>query len=75
MIQTSIFDKLESQEKRILSALKSGAKLTQLDMLYRFGAGQAGTRIFNLRRDGHNIQTKMVTRNGKRVALYYMPKN
>ena len=74
-MQMTIFDHLESQEKRILTALQKGEQLTQLEMLYRFGAGQSGTRIFNLRRQGHNIASKMVTRNGKRVALYYMPKN
>jgi hypothetical protein len=62
-----------SQRKRILAALQKGEKLTQLDMLYRFGAGQSGTRIFELRQQGHNIETRMIRKGRKRFAEYYMP--
>ncbi len=64
-----------SQRKRILAALRKGEKLTQLDMLYRFGAGQSGTRIFELRKEGHHIETKMIRKGRKRFAEYYMPRN
>ena len=71
-MQTSLsFDVLDTQCKRILEALKRGERLTQLDILNRFGAMQAGTRIFELRQKGHPIQTRMVkTSTGKRVAEY-----
>ena len=72
-MQMTIFDAIESQEKRILAALQRGERLTQLDMLYRFGAGQAGTRIFNLRRQGHDIRIKWINKGRKRFVEYYIP--
>ncbi len=63
-----------SQRKRILAALQKGEKLTQLDMLYRFGAGQSGTRIFELRKQGHHIETTMIKKGRKRFAQYHLPK-
>ena len=62
-----------SQRVRILAALQKGEKLTQLDMLYRFGAGQSGTRIFELRQQGHNIETRYIRKGRKRFAEYYIP--
>lgn len=65
----------ESQEKRILEALRRGEKLTSLDLLFRFGAFQGPTRIFYLREQGHPIRTDIVRRNGKRVAQYSLEMN
>ena len=71
MQTTMEFDTLDTQCKRILAALKRGERLTQLDILNRFGAMQAGTRIFDLRKQGHPILTRMIrTNTGKRVAEY-----
>ena len=70
-MQTTLFDTTQSQAQQILAALKRGEKLTRLDMLYRFGAMQAQTRIFELRKDGHNIQSKFIkTRSGKHIVEY-----
>lgn len=64
---------LESQEKQILAALHAGEKLTRLDCLYRFGAIEAPTRIWELRDKGHPIDKTMIrTPSGKRVAQYYL---
>ncbi|MGH8759723.1 MAG: helix-turn-helix domain-containing protein [Burkholderiales bacterium] len=66
--------KSEAQRQRILAALTSGPK-TSYD-LRRLGAYQNPTRIFELRRAGHNITTsRVVVTDGdgfthSRVALY-----
>lgn len=75
MQQLELEQSNQSQRQRILAALQKGEKLTQLDMLYRFGAGQSGTRIFELRKEGHDIQTKMIKKGRKRFAEYSLPRS
>lgn len=58
------------QNKQILTSLKKGESLTPLDMLYRFGCFRASARIYDLKRQGHNIKTKLVEKSGRRVAEY-----
>lgn len=74
MEQIELFESTESQCKRILAALTKGDRLTQLDMLMRFGAGQSGTRIFELRRQGHNIESRWIRKGKKRFVEYFIPK-
>jgi hypothetical protein len=62
-----------SQEARILKYLEAGHTLTPLDALEKFGCFRLGARIFGLKRRGHFIETEIVERNGKRVAMYFMP--
>jgi len=64
---------MESQEKRILEALRAGDKLTPLDALDRFGCFRLGARIHDLRRKGWPIESEIVERGGKRVAVYWLP--
>lgn len=59
-------------EAEILKALKKGKKLTKLGVLKQFGCMNLGGRIFDLKQKGHKITTKMITRNGKRYAQYYL---
>ena len=56
----------------ILSALKKGQRLSKQQMLKRFGCWNSGNIILLLRKDGHQINTDMVKRNGKRFAIYWM---
>jgi len=63
----------ESQNKAILRALKRGARLTPIDMLKRFGSLRASARAYDLKQQGHPVQTEMVKlKSGKRVARYYL---
>ncbi len=63
----------ESQNKQILSALENGQRLTAIDILYQFQSLRASGRIFDLRQQGHDIKTQMISLgNGKRVAQYSM---
>lgn len=63
----------ESQKKQILAYLMDGKQLTNLDALYLFGSWRCQARISDLRKEGWNIKTEMITTNtGKRVARYTM---
>ena len=65
----------DAQKKQILDALQQGAKLTQLDALEQFSCMRLGARIYELKQDGHKIQSKkIITKTGKRVAQYWMQK-
>lgn len=62
-----------SQETQILEYLEAGNGLTPLEALDMFGCFRLGARIFGLKGRGHLIQTQIVERNGKRVAMYFIP--
>ncbi|MFQ5788279.1 MAG: helix-turn-helix domain-containing protein [Thermodesulfobacteriota bacterium] len=61
---------MKSQEKQILQYLKTGAKITPLEALNRFGCFRLGARCWNLKQAGYNIKTEMITCDGKRFAEY-----
>ena len=57
----------------ILKALKNGERLTHLDAEKRFNCLRLGARIYDLKKRGHNIISKMITvPSGKRVAQYWL---
>jgi len=63
-----------SQNAQILKYLRPpGRTLTPLKALQLFGCLRLSARIHNLRNEGHPIKTKLITRNGKTFAQYYMP--
>ena len=60
-----------NQTAAILAHLETGATLTPLEALDRFGCFRLGARIWDLRRAGWEIEATMVpVGNGKRVASY-----
>ena len=60
-----------SQKTRILKHLEDGRSITPLDALNLFGCFRLSAVIFDLKEEGHDIQTKMVTnQNGKKFASY-----
>jgi hypothetical protein len=62
---------IQTQNDAILAWLETGAGITPLDALHRFGCFRLGARIFDLRRRGWEIDSTMVkTVTGKRIALY-----
>lgn len=61
---------MKSQEQQILSWLKRGRGLTPIQALEKFGCFRLGSRIHDLRMQGWDILTEMVTQNGKRFARY-----
>lgn len=61
-----------NQRDRILKYLEMGQTLTRLNAWARLGILEAPARISELRAEGHNINTKMVTvrnRYGHKVSV------
>lgn len=64
-----------SQKSMIRAALERGESLTRKDVDRRFGCCKAPARMSELRREGlPDIVTEMVKSNGKRFAVWYLPK-
>jgi hypothetical protein len=61
---------ISSQCEEILRYLQSGKPLTPLEALEKFGCFRLGGRIYELKQQGHKIETNMIKRNGKRYAEY-----
>ena len=64
----------DSQTALIKGWLLNGYSITQLDALNMFGCFRLSARIANLREEGLDIVTDMVTINDKRIAKYYLNK-
>lgn len=60
---------MKSQNEQILRWLQD-SPITPLEALNIFGCFRLGARIWDLKRQGHNIKTEMVERDGKRFAQY-----
>ena len=62
-----------SQSQKIFEHLWNGNTLTPIEALERFGCFRLSARIKNLRDDGLDIKTDIITtKSGKRVAQYYL---
>jgi len=64
-----------SQKQAILNHLLDGKTISQLEAAELFGCWRLGARCYDLRQDGYQIETEMVTNKftGKRYARYFMP--
>jgi hypothetical protein len=62
-----------SQAKEILDHLESGKPLTAISALTNFGCFRLAARIFELRKEGHDIHEVTIEHGGKRYAEYYIP--
>lgn len=63
----------DTQCLQVQRHLSKGKSLTKLEALLKFGIGNLGGRIYDLRKQWR-IDTNMVLKNGKRVAEYSMPR-
>lgn len=64
-----------TQAKRILEYMEQGHKITPLEALDKFGSFRLGAVIFDLKKEGHNIQSKMIELpSGKHVKQYWLEK-
>lgn len=63
-----------SQNQKIGEWLLAGKTINPLQALEKFGSFRLGARIHDLKANGMNIVTEMVTRNGKRFAEYRLEK-
>lgn len=64
-----------SQLKQIKSYLLDGNKITPLEALQKFGSFRLSAIIYNLKKEGMNIKTNMITVNEKRFAEYELVKD
>lgn len=61
-----------TQRAAIRDALLAGDRLTPLDALTRFGCLRLGARVYDLKREGWPITSRLVEHEGKRYAEYRM---
>ena len=61
-----------SQNASILAYLSRRKSLTALSALERFGCFRLAARIYELREQGHRIQSRVIEASGKRIAEYYL---
>lgn len=59
-----------SQQSQIQSYLEYGNKITPLEALNKFGCFRLSAIIYNLKKEGMNIKTNRITKNGKTFAEY-----
>lgn len=59
-----------NQKQQIEKYLSKGKSITPIDALNKFGCFRLAARISDLRNDGLNIATKIVTKKGKSYASY-----
>ena len=65
----------ESQNTQIINALIKGKRITPIDALEKYGCFRLSGRIHDLKRVGWDIKSETIlTKNGKRVAQYYLEK-
>lgn len=70
LLYFKIMTPTQSQTAQIRAHLKKGNGISQLTALRLFGCLRLSGRIFDLRNEGMNIKTEMVTHGGKRYARY-----
>lgn len=63
-----------SQSEHILRHLREVGPLTPLEALDLYGCFRLGARIWDLKRDGHPIESQIVYTRGKHYARYFLPK-
>ena len=62
---------IATQRRRILAHLEQGKPITPLEALKEYGSLRLGARIYDLRRDGYDIRTRMIeVAPNKQVAEY-----
>lgn len=65
-----------AQNREILEFLKTGQHITQVTAFFKFDCWRLSARIHDLRREGHNIRTRIHhdEHSGKRYAVYSLIK-
>lgn len=62
-----------SQTLDILDALKQGERLTQLEVLSRFGCMRLPSRIWDIKQMGFDVESETIeVSSGKHVACYWL---
>ncbi len=66
--------KIPTQNSSILYHLENYGSLTAIEALELFACFRLAARINDLRELGHDIQTEFIKKNGKKYAVYSLPK-
>jgi hypothetical protein len=64
--------KTDPQNDLILEYLKSGNSITPIEALNLFGCFRLSARIYDLKKEGHDIKPVNITKNGKHFTRYYL---
>ena len=73
MVRAKYMKREQTQVDMILAALQSGARITHLDAIHRFGCSRLAARISDIRKLGHDVKTRMVaTSAGAHIAEYWL---
>lgn len=59
-----------SQKQKVLIHLQEGKGITPLEALTKFGAFRLSAIIFDLKKDGYDIETEIIKNGGKHYANY-----
>ena len=59
-----------AQNKRILKFMQRGNAITPMSALKMFGCFRLSGRVYDLKKDGHKIERRLVRRSGKNFAEY-----
>ena len=60
----------KTQKEEILNYFQSGGVLTTIDALRKFGCFRLAAIVFDLKKDGHDIHTRIQYEGGKKYAKY-----
>ena len=63
-------DSKGTQDQLILAHLLTGKTITPIEALRKYGTFRLSARVFNLRKQGYNVVTDIVYKNGKHFASY-----
>jgi hypothetical protein len=63
-----------SQTNLIKKHLQSGRSITPLQALSMYGCLRLGARIYDLKREGLDIDSHLVRQNGKQFSEYFIAK-
>lgn len=62
--------RLKTQREKILAWLLSGRTITTMEAILKIGCTRLSARIYEIRDMGHNVDSKMVYKFGRKVAEY-----
>ena len=63
---------MKTQKEEILEYLRNNKKITILEAIYQLGVTRLSAVIYNLKKDGYNIETQMKTikaKNGRKTSV------
>ena len=63
---------METQNQMILSHLKTGKSITPIEALNLYGCFRLSGRIYDLKKDGWDIDCRIMTKGKKRWGSYFL---